>query len=377
MPDRNESLRLAICTGGELFGGVERQVLDLGDYARRRTGRPPLLVLFHDRELARQARSRGTEPAILGGRHRYDPALAAQVAEKLRAERIDVVHAHGYKAMIACALARRRWRGAVVKTEHGKIEATPRDPVAWMKMHANGVLDALASRRAAAICYVTDDVRRHCDRTHAGLRRVTIPNGISPLEKDRTRRPEELEPGAQHLGVVGRLTPVKGIEVALRALAAVRGKGRVRLTILGEGPLAEPLARQAAALGVADRVRFLGFRAGVSDFIAHFDALLMPSWHEGLPYVLLEAMAFGTPVFASRVGGLAEVLRDGETAALFPAGDSAALSGLISRLLAEPTWAAGLGQAARADQRSRFTLERMGVAYWEVYLAAGGGVRAG
>ncbi len=364
--------RLALCTVGELFGGVERQVLDLCDYARGRAGEAPLLLLFHDRELASQARARGHAPVILRGRHRYDPAMAARVAERLRGARVDVVHAHGYKAMIACALARRRWPAAIVKTEHGRLEPAAGDPLMWVKMRCNRALDTAATRRAAAVCYVTDDVRRHFDRAHAGLRRVTIPNGIVPREKEAAPRPAELEHGALHLGIVGRLTPVKGIDVALRALAGLADCATARLTVLGEGPLEEPLRRQAAALGVADRVRFLGFRADVNDFIAHFDALLMPSRHEGLPYVLLEAMACGTPVLASRVGGLAEVLRDGETGALFPAGDAAALGRLIGRLAAEPAWGAALGGAARADQRARFTLERMGAAYWEVYASAGG-----
>ena len=369
MLESADSPTLAICTAGELFGGVERQVLDLGEYARERAGRAPLLLLFHDRELARQARSRGFAPIVLRGRHRYDPALARRLAERLRTERIDVVHAHGYKAMVAAAIALRSWGGAIVKTEHGRLEPAE-GPLMWVKMRANRGLDALASRRAAAICYVTDDVRRHFDRAHAGLRRVTIPNGIAPLDKPGVPRPAALEAGVLNLGLVGRLTPVKGIDIALRALAGLSASVPARLTVLGEGTLAAPLARQAAALGIADRVRWLGFRPDVSAFIAHFDALLMPSRHEGLPYVLLEAMAFGTPVFASRVGGLAEVLRDGETGALFAPGDSAALRALIERLAAEPAWAAGLGRAARADQRARFTLERMGEAYWNVYAAS-------
>jgi len=368
------TVRPALCSVGELFGGVERQLLDLCEYGRRRDGAPPPLIVFHDAELARQARARGFAVTVLAGRHRYDLALASRLADALRAAGANVAHAHGYKATIACALARRRAAVAVVKTEHGRVEPAGGDPVVWLKSRLNNRLDTLATRRAAAVvCYVTDDMRRHFDGAHAGLRRLTIPNGVDPADPATVPRPAELAPDALQLGVVGRLTPVKGIDVALRALSGLAAARPVRLNILGEGPLADALAREAARLGVAEQVRFLGFRADVDAFIAHFDALLMPSSHEGLPYVLLEAMARGTPVFASRVGGLAEVLRDGETGALFPAGDAAALRALLARLAAEPAWGAALGRAARADQRARFTLDRMGAAYWAAYAQAAGG----
>lgn len=372
------TVRPALCSVGELFGGVERQLLDLGEYGRRRDGAPPPLIVFQDGELARQARARGLAVTVLAARHRYDPGLAGRLATALRAAGATVAHAHGYKAMIACALARRRAGVTVVKTEHGRVEPAGGDPVVWLKSRLNNGLDGLATRgAAAAVCYVTDDMRRHFDRRHAGLRRLTIPNGIDPLDRDALARPPQLPPDALNLALVGRLTPVKGIPVALRALAGLDAPRPVLLHLLGEGPLREALAREAAALGVADRVRWHGFRTDATGWIAHCDALLMPSSHEGLPYVLLEAMACGTPVFASRVGGLAEVLRDGATGALFPAGDAGALRALIARLAADPTWGRALGGAARAEQRARYTLDGMGAAYWEAYAAAAGAAEGG
>jgi glycosyltransferase involved in cell wall biosynthesis len=356
---------------GELFGGVERQLLDLCEYGRRRDGAAPPLIVFHDGELARQARARGFAVTVLSARHRYDPGLAVRLAETLRAEGVNVVHAHGYKATIACALARRRAGVAVVKTAHGLPEPAGGDPVTWLKSRLNVGLDNVATRHAAAtICYVTDDMRRHCERAHHGLRQVTIPNGVDPRDRDALPRPPELESHALHLALVGRLTQVKGIPTALRALVGLRAPRPVVLHVLGGGSLAENLALEATALGVAGQVRWHGFRRDVEAWLAHCDALLMPSLHEGLPYVLLEAMALGTPVFGSRVGGLAETLRDGETGALFSPGDAAALRELIERLAAEPAWGRALGEAARTVQRTRFTLDGMGAAYRRVYADA-------
>lgn len=365
------TVRPALCSVGELFGGVERQLLDLCEYGRRRDGAAPPLIVFHDGELARQARGRGFAVTVLRARYRYDPRLAARLAAALRAAEVDIVHAHGYKATIACALARRRAGVAVVKTAHGLPEPAGDDPVTWLKSRLNAGLDTVATRRAAAtVCYVTDDMRRLCERAHHGLRRVTIPNGVDPRDRAALPRPPELEPHALHLALVGRLTLVKGIPTALRALVGLRAPRPVVLHVLGEGPQAEALAQEAAAFGVAGQVRWHGFRRDVEAWLAHCDALLMPSLHEGLPYVLLEAMALGAAVFGSRVGGLAETLRDGDTGALFPPGDAAALRALIERLAADPAWGRALGEAARAVQRARFTLDGMGTAYWQVYADA-------
>ncbi len=362
-------LRLALCSVGELYGGVERQLLDLCEYARRRTGRDPLLVLFHDRELARRARERGLAPVVLRGRGRYDPAFVGRLRSALAAAGAEVVHAHGYKAAVACGLARRGAGWGLVKTEHGRIEPARGRPLTWLKARLNRGLENLATRRADVVCYVTEDMRRHCDGVHAGLRRVTIPNGIDPLERADFARPPELAADRLNLGVVGRVSPVKGIATALRALADPAAPRRAVLHVVGSGPLEDELRAQAAAAGLAERVLFHGFRRDAGGWLAHLDALLMPSLHEGLPYVLLEAMALGTPVFASRVGGLAEVIEDGRSGALFPAGDAAALAALVARLAAAPDWGAALGAAARARQRERYTLAAMGEAYWREYLA--------
>jgi glycosyltransferase involved in cell wall biosynthesis len=114
-------------------------------------------------------------------------------------------------------------------------------------------------------------------------------------------------------------------------------------------------------------VHFHGFRRDAHNFIAHCDALLMPSLHEGLPYTLLEAMALGTPVIASRVGGLAETIQDGATGLLVPPGSATGLAEAIGKLIADPALRARLGDAARRLQRASYSLEAMASSYLDVY----------
>jgi glycosyltransferase involved in cell wall biosynthesis len=360
---------IAILSPGELFGGVETMVLTLSVQLRE-AGTAVLPVLFHDRELAARLRAAGLEPVILAARHRYDPGAAGRLAAAIERHGSRVLHLHGYRATVTAAVAGARLGATAVKTEHGLPEPPGRlDDRA--KAILNHALDVWATRRLRArVCYVTADIRRRCARDHAGLSQRLIHNGIAPLTREGRPRPADLEPGLLHAGIVGRVSAVKGIPIALRALASGAVPDRVRLDVIGTGPLEARLRRQASALGLDDRVRFHGFRRDRLDWLAHLDMLLMPSLYEGLPYTLLEAMSLGLPVVAARVGGLAEVLRHEETGLLVEPGDHEGLARALARLAGEPGLASRLGEAAAREQRERYTLERMVREYREVYEAA-------
>jgi glycosyltransferase involved in cell wall biosynthesis len=124
----------------------------------------------------------------------------------------------------------------------------------------------------------------------------------------------------------------------LQALALADAPRDIMLHIVGDGPSRAPLTRLAQELRVYTRVRFHGFRTDVNDFLAHADALLMPSLHEGLPYTLLEALALQVPVIATEVGGLREVLRDDRTALLIASENPPAIARALRRLFCEPNW---------------------------------------
>lgn len=372
------NVMLAICTAGEVFGGVERHVLGLCEYACRR-GERPLLLLFYEGELAAQVRRLGVDPVILRGAGRYDPRHIRTVAETLDHHGVAVVHAHGYQAMIALAFARgwlrRRGRAApvIVKTEHGRLEPMEGNPARWARLWLYRAADVAATRASAhAVCYVTSDLAAAYARLHKRLRRVVIANGIDPLDRSAFPRPAELEARRAHVGIIGRIAQVKGIEFALRAMASPRMPEQTVLNIIGTGPQEARLRREAETLGLGDRVRFLGFRRDVWRYLSHFDALLLPSLHEGLPYTLLESMSLQTPIIASRVGGLAEVLRDGETGLLFTPGDVGQLADLIARVISDPAWAREIGARAADEQRRALTLDQMGGSYWTLYAAAAG-----
>ncbi|PIV75441.1 MAG: colanic acid biosynthesis glycosyltransferase WcaL [Rhodobacteraceae bacterium CG17_big_fil_post_rev_8_21_14_2_50_65_11] len=157
---------------------------------------------------------------------------------------------------------------------------------------------------------------------------------------------------------VGRLASVKGIAVLLEAFVDVlAARPDLTLTLVGDGPERAALEAEAARLGVAGTVRFAGYQsqAEVADLLASHDALVLPSFAEGVPVVLMEALAAGLPVIATAVGGVGELVKDGETGCLIAPGDAAALCDAILRMFGDAAMRARMGAAGRARIEAGFT----------------------
>jgi len=334
----------------------------------RAQGVSTLLVLFHDGELAVQARGLGIEPVIMSNRNRSLLTTSCQLAQILKQHKVRGVHVHGYKATVFCALARFYYSFAMVKTEHGLPEPMAGGRIRAWRNRFYYLSDSIATRIAGAtVCYVTEDLRTYYHQAHSGLPVMVIPNGVGTMDRSQFPRPAELREDWFNLLVVGRLDMVKGHHLAIQAMATEGVSSEVHLHLVGLGPRAQELRELTQSLGIAHRVHILGFQRNVYNYIAHCDVLLMPSLHEGLPYTLLEAMALGTPIIASRVGGMAEVLQDGDTALLVPPGDATKLALAIVQLHNDQGLCSRLGEAGRHLQQARYSLEAMTDSYVAVY----------
>lgn len=166
---------------------------------------------------------------------------------------------------------------------------------------------------------------------------LVLPNAAPPLlfVPDRDVARARLEVTGSTLAFAGRVTAAKALEVALEALARVDG---VVLLIAGDGPDLPQVRRRASELGLDGRVRFLGAldRGGVLALFSAADASLLSSSWENFPHAVVESLAVGTPVIATDVGGVSEIVRDGENGLLVPAGDADRFAEAIRRILAEP-----------------------------------------
>jgi glycosyltransferase involved in cell wall biosynthesis len=158
--------------------------------------------------------------------------------------------------------------------------------------------------------------------------------------------------------------------VLLDAFAQMTGKLPARLWIAGDGPLAATLRARARALGIEQRVAFLGARHDVAELVLAADVLALASRREGLPMVVLEAMRAARPVVATDVGGTGEAVEHETSGLLVPPGDRGALAAALGRVLGDPVLAERLGAAGRVAWRRRFTARRMAAATAALYRDA-------
>jgi glycosyltransferase involved in cell wall biosynthesis len=206
----------------------------------------------------------------------------------------------------------------------------------------------------------------------ARRRTSVVPLGLDLSAFDPARaRPvlrEELGVAGPIVGTVGRLHPQKQqADLVAAAPAVLAAHPDATFVLVGEGVLHDPLAAQIAALGLDERVLLLGQRGDVPDVMASLDVFALTSTFEGLCLVVNEALALGTPVVATPVGGVRQTVLDGETGLLVPVGDVPALAAAIVRLLSDRDEARRLGAAGRGRVRELYAQERMVAGTTAVY----------
>jgi glycosyltransferase involved in cell wall biosynthesis len=169
-----------------------------------------------------------------------------------------------------------------------------------------------------------------------------------------------LAPDAEVVTTVGRLTAIKQHRLFLDAVAAAaRSRPQLVALIAGDGELRGDLERHAAQIGIADRVRFLGWRRDLTTIYAATDVFLLTSRNEGTPVALIEAMASGVPGVSTDVGGVRDVINSGSAGARVPDGDTAGLAAHVVRYLSDPGERRAAGTRARAAVLDRYSLDRL------------------
>jgi glycosyltransferase involved in cell wall biosynthesis len=314
-----------------------------------------------------------------GSRASY-PLGMLRLARFLRREHIDILHTHLFDPSIvgltAGVLAGTPLR---VMTRHHSDYHTRIHKI-W---HVR--LDQLCTRLCHAVIAVSRHTAEHLIATEGAppAKVHTVLNGID-FERVRLSVPDapqrlraEFAPdGAALLLIVARLHPEKGHEFLFRALADLhkRVARPIRLLVAGTGPFEAAYRQIVRDLGFEDAVAFLGFRTDAPDLMAAADLLVLPSLAEAFGLVLTESLYLGTPVVATRVGGIPEIVEDGVDGLLVPPGDSAALADALAELLNDPEKRHRLAGAGRARVSERFRFADMVRAYENVYeeLACGG-----
>lgn len=353
------------------IGGAQTHLLQVLRLLDRRRFRPLLCCLATDPRdslhLLDQVRDLGVP--VLDARLRdtsnslvrpHSLAQMARLAGEFRRHRVQIVHSYLFHANWFGTLTARLARVPVAIVSKRSLDVYPRARDRWAC--------SLVNRLADCVTAVAGAVRDHVHRTEGcPLEKiVTIPNGIdtaSVAAASSANGRAHVLPVDAHDKVVGTITRLvwkRGHEELLKAAALItRAEPAAKLLVVGDGPLRGSLEAQARSLGLNGGVRFLGAVPQAARLLPHFDVFVLSSVWEGMSNGLLEAMAAGRPVVATRVGGNPEVVVDGESGLLVPPKDPQALADAVLRLLRDRELARRLGEAARRRIESEFTLERM------------------
>ena len=354
-----------LVTSGDVAGGqlVAAQIAR----AARQRGDDVSFVSPTSGPFLHQVVAEGFDATLLDVTRTYRVGGAARLAVLLRGA--DVVHTHTHlAARVLARLAGTSARTAIVDHLHIENHFRPqRLPAAGLR-----ALDNATARLSARLLAVSDDTRRaFVTQGYPAGRTETVPNGIQlPVEDTSNGLRAELgvPPDAPLAGEIARLCDVKGQRELIEAAARIP---ELHVVLAGEdleagGAYRASLVAEAERAGIADRVAFAGFRPAES-VLGALDVFVLPSWIEGMPITVLEAMAHRKPVVATPVGGTPELVLDGETGVLVPPRDPEALAEALRALVADPQRARRLGEAGYARVAERFTVERMTTRVLEVY----------
>lgn len=354
-------------TGGP--GGAETVVLNLASGLDTRRFRS-LVLLPGGSWLPGKLQESRIPTFLVRSKAWYDPRLPAGMARLVRREKVDLIHSHlPDQNFYSCLVGRLTGRKTIV-TYHGPVElAQSRGFKGWIKL-------SFVRHAASAVVVVCDYVGRMlAARCFPTQRLFRIYNGIDVDRYSMPRRRqlhEELGCPAEAniVGMVANVRASKGYEFFIRAARHVVERfPATRFVSIGDidRTLGKPLFKLVEELGLKDRFLFLGFRENVPAVLSDLDVFVLSSVSEGFPLVILEAMAAGKPVLATRCGGTEELVEDGRNGVLVPPRDAEALGNKIGELLAHPEWAQSLGQVARNTVLSRFSMESMVHQYEELY----------
>jgi len=353
------------------FGGPERQMLGLAQ-ALPSTYRSVFLS-FAERGLAQpfleHVRTAGFAAHTLSENTPQLRRAAREVADHLRRERAAVLCCNGYKPDIIGWLAARQAQVPVVCVAHGWTAAS-------RKVRLYEMADRWVMRWSdCTVCVSTAMATKLRQAGVPGSRMVVIRNAIQtanlerpdPAYRDLLRGFFPQAP-ARIVVAAGRLSPEKGFDQLVEACSLLRRDHRnVGFVLFGDGPMRHALTEQIAARQLQQSFLLAGFRTDVERYLPHADLAVNSSFTEGLPVVVLEALAAGVPVVATAVGGTPEVIDNGKHGFLVPAGDPAALAHGIWDALSDEKRRKSMGERGRQRVQAEFTFATQAQQYQHLF----------
>lgn len=369
---------LQVIGGGEI-GGAERHVLGLLT-GLSAYGYDSSLICLCAGPFCEKAAESGINSITIEMKGKLDITKIAPLREYMRRERIDIVHTHGVRANLVARKAAKALRLPVVTTFHSAIAHDYSSRAAAMMA---GFITRVTNRYTDEFIAISDSIRSDALRMRIDPAKVvTIYNGIdfngTPQDARKTwRRSFGIDDQASVVGVVARLHEVKGHVYLLEAIKKIiTDFPGIRLVFVGEGPYREVIEAKIKQLGLGEYIIMTGFIENLSGIYQSFDVACLPSLMEGMGITLLEAMYEGTPVVASRVGGIPELIRDGVDGVLVEPANPTKLAEALKQVLGDAEMCKQIAASAklRAEQFSRPAMLRATANIYDKLLERDGNV---
>jgi glycosyltransferase involved in cell wall biosynthesis len=360
------SINVLHLVNGEHYSGAER-VQDLLARQLPRFGCEVGFACVKPRRFPAARESKNAPLVEMPMRGRFDLRVVKRITALVKGEGYQLIHAHTPRTALVGSLAARRAGVPFVYHVHSPVG---RDSTRRMLNWINALVEWSAVRDADRLVTVSPSLRDYMiGQGIAAQRVICVPNGVPAASHTRERRPPT---ETWMLGAVALFRPRKGMEVLLEALAALRSRGiNVRLRAVGgfETPAYEfSILALAERLGLADAIDWIGFTRGVNREMAKIDLFVLPSlFGEGLPMVVLEAMAAGLPVVASRVEGVPEAVVHRETGLLVEPASVSQLAQAIQEIVEGKIDYCALSRGARRRHADSFSDTKMAAGVAAVY----------
>jgi len=352
--------------------GIGTVVRQLVQFDQQKRFEYVVILLQSDPQSAAQFKALGI-PVLAGAISRKPLATLLQIRKWLGAA--DIVHTHSFlPQLIGAFLARRGSRQ--VRTVHNPY---PYFSAASLRSRLKrGIEGLLISSSKADLIAVSRETHAALPWTASpGATCVTIENGIVTAPAHTGGSPEgdvPRKPAGFLFVTLGRLEHQKGFDVLLEAMALVQKRAAalpapVNLWLIGNGSCRASLERQAESLGLKN-VTFVGYQTAPERWLACGDAFVLPSRFEGFSLAVIEALALSLPVILTDIGGIAALLRHGESAHIVPKEDPGQLADALYRVASERDYRARLAHNGKAFVAEKFSMEKCASSYQEVYLRA-------
>lgn len=360
-------LHIMQVTFGMVIGGLERVVMELCRHVDPSSYRLSICCIGQRGPLADVMEAEGVNVLVCQNQTRAAKYMRGlELARLFREHDVDLIHSHHTPALIDSTVGARLTGRPLVHTDHGKLY-----PTSWRWR----MLEQTASRFTEKVVAVSEYSQRDLVNQQgiAADKVEVIYNGLdlTPTRSaslDAVRRELGAAPDDFIIGTAARLEEQKGLELLLDSAPAVlQAAPHARIVIVGGGSRETALREYARSLGIDSRVLITGYRVDAVTLMSTFDCFVQTSHWEAMPMALIEAMALAKPIVATAVGGVPEVVRDGDTGLLLARRDADALAGLILRLARDQAAARAMGAAGQRRYLGNFTSKGMIAKYENLY----------